>query len=143
MKKIYFFAVLSLFSTFTYAKCKVPDSLEGLTFQNMIDPHYSSINPNAGAIERITYHTDIYKARFINDRTIGPFKGLYTYRVLDEDNGVGLYQGYESKPFNKPSHTVVFKCLTNNYGLAIFTQQSGENEEKSRQNSIFYTITRR
>jgi hypothetical protein len=140
MKRIYVWAVFGLFSTLTYAQCKVPETLDGLTFQNVINPQYSSINPNAGAIERITYGSNTYEAQFINDGTIGPFKGLYTYKVLDKNNGVGLYQGYESKPFNKPSHTVLFKCLTNNYGLAIFTQQPGENEKKPRQNSIFYTI---
>ncbi|WP_305418150.1 hypothetical protein [Photobacterium leiognathi] len=142
MKKIFCTTSLALFSIVSHAECQVPTSLDGLTLENEIEPVYSSINPNAGAIARVTYGIDTYTARFINDQAAPLFKGLYVYRVIDKANGISLLYGYESKPFTKPSHTILFKCLTDDRGKAIFTQLLGKHEEKSRQNTITYTVLR-
>lgn len=133
-------SIMAFFSACVFASCQVPQSLEGLTFINYIDPSYSQENPNAGALEQGNYTADEYVVRFLN-RDIGPFKGLYKYKVLDEKNGIGFYQGFEKKPMIKPSHSVLFKCLTNSRGLAIFTQEKGINEPFTRQNTFIYTIS--
>lgn len=57
--------------------------------------------------------------------------------------GISLYEGYESLPLTKPSHTILFKCRTDTSGLAVFTQSSGVNEASVRQNPIEYNITNR
>ncbi|PKG37037.1 hypothetical protein [Psychromonas sp. Urea-02u-13] len=131
--------LLITFSGFTFANCSVPDSLDDMTFINVIDPTYSNSNPNAGAIAKVTYSNKKYVTEFLN-RELGPFYGRYTYSVLDKDNGIGLYLGDEKDPLNKPSHSVLFKCLTNTYGTAIFTQISGVNEPIGRQNMLSYTV---
>ncbi len=128
-----------LLSSVAFADCQVPESLTGMTFVNVVDPIYSQQNPNAGAIAKVSYSAEEYLTEFLN-REIGPFKGKYRYKVLDKDNGIGLYLGDESLPENKPTHTVLFKCLTNKRGLAIFTQRVGQNESVGRQNSLVYTI---
>ncbi|QUM80778.1 MULTISPECIES: hypothetical protein [unclassified Moritella] len=128
-----------IFSGFTYASCSVPNSLENMTLINHVESQYSATNPNAGAISKVTYTTDRYLNEFLN-KEIGPFTGSYTYKVLDDENGVGIYLGDETKPLNKPSHTVIFKCLTDKYGMAIFTQIAGANEPVGRQNTLTYTI---
>ncbi|WP_419206263.1 hypothetical protein [Photobacterium leiognathi] len=99
MKKIFCTTSLALFSIVSHAECQVPTSLDGLTLENEIEPVYSSINPNAGAIARVTYGIDTYTARFINDQEAPLFTGLYVYRVIDKANGIGLLYGYERKPF--------------------------------------------
>ncbi len=97
-------------------------SLDGLTLENEIEPVYSSINPNAGAIAReLPYGIDTYTARFINDQEAPLFTGLYVYRVIDKANGIGLLYGYENTlPFTKPSHTILFKCLTDDHWKSYF-----------------------
>ncbi|WP_102778608.1 hypothetical protein [Vibrio owensii] len=124
------------------ANCQVPSDLNGITLTNLISPLYNEINPNAGAIAHVTYSEDKYVTNFIN-RDLGPFEGYYKYKILDTEKGISLYEGYESLPLNKPSHTILFKCKTDTSGLAIFTQSSGINEPSVRQNSIEYNITNR
>ncbi|WP_375322556.1 hypothetical protein [Aliivibrio logei] len=140
MLKKHITMLLMTFSGFTFANCSVPDTLENMTFINVVDPTYSILNSNAGAIVKVTYSNEKYVTEFLN-RELGPFNGSYTYKVLDKDNGIGIYFGDEQFPLTKPSHSVLFKCLTNTYGMAIFTQISGVNEPIGRQNMLTYTVT--
>ncbi|WP_394392808.1 hypothetical protein [Shewanella woodyi] len=139
MVKSLFVGSSILFSSLCFGDCTAPESLEGMSFINLVDPLYSKQNPNAGTMVKVSYTAKTYLTEFLN-RDIGPFKGTYKYKVLDVDNGVGLYMGDEQQPDSKPTHTVLFKCLTNKSGLAIFTQNSGENELVARQNTLTYTI---
>ena len=131
---LFFFLSMDVF-----ANCRVPSDLNGITFTNVISPLYNALNTNAGAVAHVTYSKEKYITKFIN-RDLGPFEGYYKYRGLDADKGIGLYEGYESLPFTKPSHTVLFKCRSDTSGLAVFTQNSGTHEPSVRQNSIEYNI---
>ena len=139
MVRLLLVATLILFSSLSFADCKVPETLEGVTLINLVDPLFSKQNPNAGTMVRVSYTAEEYLTEFLN-RDIGPFKGRYKYKVLDGENGVGLYMGDEQEPDNKPTHTVLFKCLTDDRGLAIFTQNNGINEPVGRQNTLTYTV---
>ena len=139
MIKALTFIALSIASLVVYSQCRVPETLENVTVVGLIDPVYSVSNPNAGAIISVTYTKDKYHVVFLNRQT-KPFEGSYSYRVLDAVNGVGLFLGDEVAPLNKPSHTILFKCLTDTYGTAIFTQLAGEHEPSPRQNTTTYTL---
>lgn len=139
MVKLLFIATSILFSPLSFSNCKVPQTLEGVSLVNLVDPLYNKKNPNAGTIVRVSYTAEDYLTEFLN-RDIGPFRGTYKYKVLDTENGVGLYMGDEQKPDRKPTHTVLFKCLTDDSGLAIFTQTTDKNEPTGRQNTLTYTV---
>ena len=131
-------ACLLLIANFVLGNCKVPTQLEGVNLIYTVDPMWSSSNPNAGATFQLQFDKTHYFNKQINGKKY--FSGEYTYEVLDKENGIGLYTGYEFSPQKKPAHTILFKCLDNHYGKAIFTQLEGENETEPRQNSATYSI---
>lgn len=141
MLRISLLFTLLVSANFVYANCKVPSTLENLTIISSTDPTYSSVNPNAGDVYRVLYAKDKYTAKLLN-KNQPDYKGEYSYSVLDDVNGVGLFTGHEGLPLKKPTHTILFKCVTDDSGTAIFTQTPGINEPKSRQNTVRYFILR-
>ncbi|KJF81565.1 hypothetical protein [Photobacterium angustum] len=142
MFKNLFIPLLSLASP-AYADCYVPDSLNGLTIISVVDPLYSTINPNSGDMYEITYTEETYTAKVLNSNE-PDYVGKYHYKRIGEINdGTGLFTGIEELPVEKPSHTILFKCMTNDSGIAVFTQLPGEHEEKLRQNTTKYNIISR
>ncbi|QUM90500.1 hypothetical protein HWV03_17720 [Moritella sp. 36] len=129
MKKIILASVLSMLPLMSFANnCTVPAQLDGLTLTTLANPLYDKKKTNAGTLAKVTFGAGTYDFKALNRTT--QYTSNYTYQVIDSTNGIGLLEG----TMGALNYTYTFKCLTDDSGIGVFTEEAG-----NKQNTFFYS----
>ncbi|WDD91914.1 hypothetical protein Bsp3421_001873 [Burkholderia sp. FERM BP-3421] len=118
------------------ADCRVPMTVAGRTFVNVVDDQYSPQNPNAGSVLKVDFGNGVYDLKIL--QTGQSVRGAYQYSALAPN--VGQLRMKENFDGQISDYTVTLVCLTDFSGTLVTTQWQGAIKPDIRQNSGRYNI---
>lgn len=120
------------------AKANLPTAITGKTFLFQAANIKNKNNPHANQIFIMHFGKDTYSYEVVNkQKTI---KGNYTYKVLDQDNGIALISCHEVNDDKKTDYTLLLNTKNDKSGLYIYKQTRGNISPQERLNFAYYTI---
>ena len=81
---------------------------------------------------------DTYTFEMVSQQKI--IKGNYTYRVLDQNNGIALISCHEIDDDKKTDYTLLLNTENDKSGFYIYKQTNGSINPQKRLNFSYYTI---
>lgn len=133
-----FFLFLSLMVIALSAKAVLPNTIDGKTFLFQVANIQHKNNPNANQIFIMHFSKDTYTYEVVSKQKI--IKGQYTYKVLDETNGIALISCHEMDNNIKTDYTLLLNTENDKSGLYIYKQTNGSITPQKRLNFSYYTI---
>ncbi|STY31394.1 Uncharacterised protein [Legionella wadsworthii] len=133
-----FFLFLSLMVIALSAKASLPNKIEGKTFLFRVADIQNKDNPNANQIFVMHFRKDTYTYEAVSNQKIN--QGQYTYKVLDQDNGIALISCHEMNENVKTDYTLLLNTENDKSGLYIYKQNQGIIGPQKRLNFSYYTI---
>lgn len=84
------------------------------------------------------FRKDTYIYEAVSNQKIN--QGQYTYKVLDQDNGIALITCHEMNDNVKTDYTLLLNTENDKSGLYIYKQTHGSIGPQKRLNFSYYTI---
>ncbi len=120
------------------ARANLPATIDGKMFLFQAANIQDKNNPNANQIFIMRFGKDTYAYEVVSTQKI--IKGNYTYKVLDQHNGIALIACHEIDDDKKTDYTLLLNTENDKSGLYIYKQTDGSISPQKRLNFAYYTI---